>query len=85
VRVRAVLQHLREHEDRTLFVVTHDVDASVFRGDRVLALREGRLLLDGAPDELLAGDTLKEIYGTAFDRLDGPGGVPVVIARGETP
>ena len=81
VRVRSVLQQLGEQKYRTLLVVTHDIDATVFKGDRVLALREGRLLLDGTPEELLQGEMLEDIYGTSFERLEGPGGTPVVVPR----
>ena len=79
VRVQSVLQQLRDVKDRTLVVVTHDIDSTVFRSSRVLALREGRLILDGTPADLLHGTMLEEIYATPFERLENSEGDPVVI------
>lgn len=46
------------HEGCTVVVACDDADTMRHRADRLIVLHEGRVALDGVPDELLAGDAL---------------------------
>ena len=39
---------------RSLYFVTHDVDLALTHADRILLFREGRVVADGAPIEVIA-------------------------------
>lgn len=54
----------------TLVLVTHHVEEIVPEIERVILLRGGRVLADGAPDEVLRPDALSLAYG-----------MPIAIAR----
>jgi iron complex transport system ATP-binding protein len=82
VRVQELLRNLHKRDERTLLVVTHDVDAGVFAGDRAVALRQGRVVFDDSPTRLIEDGTLEAIYDTAFERLRDADGRPVVTPRG---
>lgn len=58
--------------DRTLVVSLHSLDLLGLGFDRVLALREGRLVYDGPPTGLTR-DLLRTVYGTEYHtlQLDG--------------
>jgi osmoprotectant transport system ATP-binding protein len=45
----------------TTIMVTHDVQEAVLLADRIVVMGGGRILADGAPGELLAGDTVPEV------------------------
>lgn len=51
--------------DRGLYVVLvlHDVNIAARFCDRIIALHSGRLIVDGTPDDLMAPESLKRIYG----------------------
>ena len=45
---------LKQRLNKTMVMVTHDVDEALQLGDRIAVLKEGRLLQTGTPDDLLA-------------------------------
>ena len=48
---------------RTLVLVTHHIDDIVPEIGRVIMVRDGRVLRDGAKEDLLRDDVLSELYG----------------------
>ena len=44
---------LKQRLNKTMVMVTHDVDEALQLGDRIAVLKEGRLLQTGTPDDLL--------------------------------
>ncbi|MEP6767165.1 MAG: ABC transporter ATP-binding protein [Acidobacteriota bacterium] len=55
---------VREHRARstTVLLVTHEVDLALSLADRVLLLRDGRVLASGTPQEALTPETLKQVF-----------------------
>ena len=55
---RARLQNeflrLQQKLKKTILFITHDIDEAIKMGDRIAAMREGRLVQFGTPDELLS-------------------------------
>jgi iron complex transport system ATP-binding protein len=80
VRVFAMLARLADHE-RSVLVVTHDVNLASQFADRVLLLAGGRLVAGGAPDEVLRREVLEPVYGPHlhFGRMPPPDARPFVI------
>src|SRR5690348_13103219 len=63
--VQAVLETLRAERDITVLLCTHDMDEAAALCDRVLMMDGGRVLADGAPEELcrqFEGDTLEDVF-----------------------
>lgn len=61
---------------------THDLNFALRAADRILALRQGRLMAIGTPEEMTDPALLQEIFGVAFARLPHPGdGRPWVIPQ----
>lgn len=54
--------------------VTHDLNLAAAYAGRVIALRQGRVLADGAPDEALAPERLAEVFHVRAQRLENPSG-----------
>lgn len=52
---------------RTLLLVTHHVDDIVREIDRVVLLRDARIIDDGSKSELLTGGTLSALFGFDLD------------------
>ncbi len=64
---RTVMKHLRWAADElgvACLVNLHQVDFATEFSDRIVALKQGELVFDGAPSELTAAD-IAEIYGTS--------------------
>jgi iron complex transport system ATP-binding protein len=65
-----LMTQLHRDEGLTIISVTHDLNHGASTGDRVLALKEGKSLFFGEPDELREGDTLRRLYDTDFEFID---------------
>ena len=55
------------NEQKTIIAVMHDLNLVAQYADRVLLLSEGRLVLQGQPNEVFQREPLREIYGVDFD------------------
>ena len=67
-RVMELLSQLNRDAGMTLMVSLHHVALARRYCDRVIALRDGRLIFDG-PTSALTPDFLRDLYGSAADEL----------------
>ncbi|MBN2232296.1 MAG: phosphonate ABC transporter ATP-binding protein [Deltaproteobacteria bacterium] len=65
-RVMNMLAAVNREDGVTVLVTLHQVDYALRYCPRVVALREGRIVYDGA-GEGLSAELLKDIYGDSFD------------------
>ena len=49
-------------QGRTMIVIDHDMDALFELAERVTVLQEGRVLVEGTPDEIKANPAVQEAY-----------------------
>jgi branched-chain amino acid transport system permease protein len=49
-------------QGRTLIIIDHDMDALFELADRITVLQEGRVLAEGAPDEIKGNPKVQEAY-----------------------
>ena len=60
-----MMQHLRRaaaEMGRTIVIVLHDINFASAYSDRIIAMRDGRVVVQGPPDEVMHSRTLAEIY-----------------------
>jgi iron complex transport system ATP-binding protein len=60
-------------------MVTHDINAAAINSDRVLALKDGRLVFGGSPAELMCNDVLKRVFDKEFALVRHPHTDQIVI------
>ena len=60
-----VLEQARNlaREGYTVIQTTHHPEQSYMYSDRILAIQKGRVLVEGAPKEVLTEDTIRALYG----------------------
>ncbi|SMQ58160.1 iron complex transport system ATP-binding protein [Altererythrobacter xiamenensis] len=70
-----LLRHLRvaAEEGRGVALVLHDLAKAMNNADRVLVLKEGRLIADDAPEKALASDVIADVWGVSARWLGEPG------------
>ncbi len=70
--VAGLLHRLHREGGATVLLATHDLELAGLLGDRVLALRSGRIASLGPPSEVLAADSLADLFDAPFRAgLDG--------------
>lgn len=79
-----VLELVREvaATGRTVVMVQHDLVAASRYADLLVAMKDGRVVARGKPDETVDETLVKELYGLDADILRAPGdAAPVVVPR----
>jgi len=69
---RDLMRRLRALADagRTIVAVLHDVNQAAAYADRIVALRDGRLVAMGAPAEIMTSETLDAVFGYRMRVVD---------------
>jgi len=63
VRVMDLMERLRDEKGVTILMVSHDINLAALYGNRLMLLKEGRVLSIGPPAEVLTFQTLESAYG----------------------
>ncbi|MEY8799339.1 ABC transporter ATP-binding protein [Leisingera sp. XS_AS12] len=74
----AQLRQLADDQGRTVVIVLHDINYATAYADRIVVLKGGRVVADGAPAETVTAAMLEQVFGTAAP-VHSVGGRPVVL------
>ena len=70
--IRAILKALNRTMGRTIVAVTHDINAAALESDRVVILKDGRVIFTGTPGEVMDNAVLSRAYGKQFVFIEHP-------------
>ncbi|MFT4083717.1 MAG: ABC transporter ATP-binding protein [Nocardioides sp.] len=80
VDVLELCAELHEEHGRTLVVVLHDLNHACRYAGHLVALREGRIVAQGAPRDIVTAELVEEVFGLACRVIDDPEtGSPLVV------
>lgn len=74
VEVLALVRRMCVVQGRSAVVVLHDINMAAGFCDHIVALKGGRLAMQGGPEALMNAEVLSAIYGLPMEVLDRPGG-----------
>jgi len=80
-----LLEDLRAEERLTLVAAMHDLTLAAQYVDRMVLVRDGRLVSDGTPAEVLTEEGITEHYDASIRILDVDGRIAVVPTRRARP
>ncbi len=72
------LRTIANERQRTAIIVLHDINQAAAHADRIVAMRDGRVMADGTPDAVLTEDNLEAIFGYRM-QIAQMGGKPFVL------
>ncbi len=72
------LRTIADERQRTAIIVLHDINQAAAYADRIVAMRDGRVIADGTPDAVLTQDNLEAIFGYRM-QIEQMGGKPFVL------
>lgn len=73
----SMMKHLRkacDKLDRTFVIVIHDINIAAQYSDKIFAMKDGQMVLDGTVDEVMNSDKLTNIFETDVEIVKGPYG-----------
>jgi len=77
-----LVQKLNREADKTVVMVLHDINEAARASDRIVAMRDGAIIREGAPDEVLDPALLSDLYGVECDIFRQPvSGLPFCLPR----
>lgn len=62
VQIMKILRKLVDEMGRTVVIVLHDINFASVYSDRIVAMKNGKLVKNGRTNEIINSDTLREIY-----------------------
>lgn len=62
-----------ERNSKTVVAVMHDLNMAYMNSDRVILMKEGRVVADGPTDEVMTPRNLHEVFGIHFAKIEGRG------------
>ncbi|MCQ0971124.1 ATP-binding cassette domain-containing protein [Paracoccus sp. TK19116] len=79
VEVLSLVRRMCQDQSRSAIIVLHDVNMAARYCDHIVALKAGRLAMQGSPADLMRPAALREIYGLPMDVLIRDDGLPVAV------
>ncbi len=81
VRIYRMMQRLAHDWPMAVVCVSHDVNVAARFADRLVLLREGKVVAAGTPGQVVRRELLEETYQVPLELIDAPGPIPLVRAR----
>ena len=83
VDVLDLVERLHTEAGRTVVMVLHDLNMAARYAQRLIAMRAGRIIAQGAPDEVLTETLLREVFELDAHVLTDPiAGTPLIVPIG---
>ncbi|WP_195575868.1 ABC transporter ATP-binding protein [Paenibacillus sp. 1001270B_150601_E10] len=80
LEVLKLLQKLNEEEGRTIGMVVHDLNHATRYAQHMVCIKQGSVLGEGTPEEVVTPDLLREVFGIEADIVPDPRtGVPLCL------
>lgn len=71
---------LHEERGRTLVAVLHDLNHAARYATHLIAMREGEVVAEGPPSEIVTADLVRQVFGMSCQIIDDPeSGTPLVV------
>lgn len=67
-----LLQKLNIEEHRTIIMVLHDLNHASRFSDYMIAMKDGRLVMDGTPKDVMTVQNLRSVFNIEADLMDCP-------------
>ena len=62
VQIMKILRKLVDELGKTVIIVLHDINFASVYSDRIVALKDGRLVKDGPTNDIINSESLREVY-----------------------
>lgn len=58
-----LIKNLNRTHGISIVMVLHDINQAIRYSDTIIAMKNGEIVVKGAPSEVITAQTVKEIYG----------------------
>lgn len=80
IEVLDLVAELNSRDGRTIVVVLHDLNLACRYAHHVVAMRDGRIVANGTPHDVITAETMRAVFGLESIVIDDPlSGTPLVV------
>lgn len=77
-----VLNLVRDMQDKTVVMVLHDLNMAIRYSDHLICMRDGKVLAEGHPNDIITKELLQEVFNLDAVIIDCPvNGLPLLVPR----
>ena len=63
LQILKLIQKLNREYGITIVMVLHDINQSLYYSDEIVAMKDGRMIAHGLPEEIITKELVQEVYG----------------------
>ena len=67
LEILRLVRQLNTEYGLTIIMVLHDMNQALYYSDEILAMKDGKILACGAPEEVITEQLVKEVYGVPLE------------------
>lgn len=73
LQILRLIRKLNREYGITIIMVLHDINQSLYYSDNIIAMRDGKIVGQGEPEDILMGNLVNAVYDVELDvcRIDG--------------
>ena len=73
IEILQLVQKLNREYGITIIMVLHDINQAITYSDYVIGLKDGQVLVEGDPEEVITAESIRELYGIELGvtKVDG--------------
>jgi len=84
LEIMQILSEINRKYKKMIILVSHNINLSADYCDRIIMMKEGNIVADGNPENIINPETIKELYGTNLKVIKNPlSGKPNLIYPGK--
>ena len=79
IEMLKLVKQLNIEQGTTIIAAMHDLNLAALYFERIILLKDGRIVADGTPQEVLTSHLIKDIFSVAVQVEQHPTGVPHIV------
>lgn len=73
IEILELVKKLNEEYGITIIMVLHDINQAIYFSDEIIGLKDGKVIVEGDPDEVISTESIRQMYGIELEvtQVDG--------------
>lgn len=80
LEILELVKKLNREYDITILMVLHEINQAITYSDEVIGLKDGSIVMQGKPQEVITAESMKELYGVSLKVVEVEGKKVVLTA-----